>query len=113
MKLTLKIALAAVLVSAAAAPALADDWQYRGGPKGPQSLSGPWYSDDYAHGGGYYGDSYYGGGPYAYYGASPYAAYGGYGYYARPAYRSERLYNCRGPATSDCYNYSRQLQGTR
>jgi hypothetical protein len=48
MTMTTKMAFAAVLASALAAPAMAADWQYHGGPKGPDSLSGPsWYDDDY------------------------------------------------------------------
>ena len=99
------LALAASLVTMAA-PALADQWIYHGGPKSPDSLSWP-VQDGYA----------YGAGPYAY---GPYVTYGGYGYAAGPYaagptygwYDTRHWYGC-GPATADCYNRSRQLQGTR
>jgi hypothetical protein len=87
-------ALATVLVTVAA-PALAGDWIYHGGPKSPDSLSWP-AQDNYA----------YGPGRYAYW---PYAAYDPYAdgpYVAGPTYGW-----C--PATVDCYSRSRQLQGTR
>jgi hypothetical protein len=104
MNLASRIALAAVLASAVAAPALADEWQYRGGPKGPQSVSGPSYGQD---------DSS------AYGGSAPYAgAYGGAYAYSAPSYRvyarsyrgdeaaiygGRPLYRCVGPAfSSDC-----------
>ena len=99
MKLTRIIALSAVLVTVAA-PALADEWIYHGGPKSPDSLT--WVEPD---GYGYapyaaYGDD---GAPYV---SGPYVAGPGYGWYAPRAYRC-------GPATVDCFNRSRQLQGTR
>ena len=96
MTTTKKIALAAVLVSAVAAPAMATDWQYHGGPKSPDSLSGPWYGDDD------YGPS-----------AQAYPE-GAYGYYGEPD--RGRWYGPRDryePATSDYDNRSRMLQGTR
>lgn len=44
MNLVRRIALAAVLAVAAAAPAMADEWwMYRGGPKAPPSLTSPDY----------------------------------------------------------------------
>ena len=92
MRMTGTIVVAAVL--ATAAPALAGEWVYHGGPKSPDSLS--WYAPDY-------------GGPYGY-GAhqiGPYVVGPAYGWEA-PPYR----YRC-GPATSDCYHGGRQLQGTR
>lgn len=103
MKLTMSITLAAVLVTAAA-PALAGEWVYHGGPKSPDSLT--WVEpDSYGYGYGYvpyaaYGDE---AGPYV---GGPYVAGPGYGWYGPRAYRC-------GPATADCYNRSRQLQGTR
>jgi len=111
MNLASKIALAAVLAAAAAAPAAADEWwTYRGGPKGPPSLTSPDYASDY----GYYGSPY--GAPGYVYEPSPgYGAYAysgpdsGYGWRGRV---NEPLYRCSGPATSDCYN-SRALQGSR
>ncbi len=108
MNLASKIALAAVLGAAAAAPAAADEWTYRGGPKGPPSLTSADDGSDY----GYYGGPY--GAPgYAYapgYAAGAYAYSGSdYGYRGRV---NEPLYRCSGPATSDCYN-SRALQGSR
>jgi hypothetical protein len=109
MNFAQKVFLAAVLAMAAAAPAMADQWwTYRGGPKGPPSLTSP----DYAYYGGGY--AYYGGPGYAYGGpgyayGGPYP-YGGPGYYGVRA--DEPLYRCTGPATSDCYN-SRALQGSR
>ena len=98
MNLAPRIALAAVLAVAAAAPAAADELIYRGGPH---------YGSDYG---------YYGGPPgYAY---APGYAYGGAYAYSGPDVRygyrgrvNEPLYRCTGPATSDCYN-SRALQGT-
>ncbi len=104
MSLATKIALAAVLTATAAAPAAADAWwAYRGGPKGPPSLTGPDYASDDAYYGGPHGTPGYGyGGPYAYVGSD-------YGYGPR---MNEPLYRCSGPATSDCYS-SRALQGTR
>jgi hypothetical protein len=129
MRNATKIALAAALASAVAAPALAGEWVYHGGPKYP--LSTTWYEEGYfgygPYGGNYgygglyggyygYGGPYGGpnGGPYGYAGdAYPGPGYGHAGYYGGPAYgRNERLYRCTGPATSDCYN-SRQLAGTR
>ncbi len=111
MNLASKIALAAVLAAAAAAPAGADEWwTYRGGPKATTSLSNPEATPDY----GYYRGPY--GGPYGY---EPGPAYGGGYAYSGPVdaygYRgrvNEPLYRCTGPATSDCYN-SRALQGSR
>lgn len=102
-KVTTTIALAAVLATAAA-PALADEWVYHGGPRSPDSLT--WYAPDegYAYGPSY---AYYG----YRYGPGPYAAYD----YAGPPYGwygTRHGYRC-GPATVDCYNRSRQLQGTR
>lgn len=97
------LALATALVTVAA-PALAGDWIYHGGPKSPDSLSWP-AQDNYA----------YGPGRYAY---PPYAAYDPYAdgpYVAGPAYGrydTRHWYGC-GPATVDCYSRSRQLQGTR
>ncbi len=93
MKVTTTMALAAVLATAAA-PALADEWIYHGGPKSPGSLT--WYAED---------DAYAYGPAYAYYGYryGPAPTYGGY---------DPHRYRC-GPATVDCYNRSRQLQGTR
>ena len=111
MKLAPKIALAAVLAAAAAAPAAADEWwTYRGGPKGPPSLTSPEYTPDY----GYYGGPAYAyGGTYTYSGPGAYAypgpEYSGYVYGPRA---NEPLYRCKGPATSDCYN-GRALQGSR
>jgi hypothetical protein len=112
MKVGSKLAFAALLATVAAAPATADEsWTYRGGPKGPPSLSGPTYTPDYAYYGGYYspdvGPGY--GAPYAY--SEP--ASGGYGY-GNDWRANEPLYRCRGPATatSDCYT-SRALQGSR
>ncbi len=109
MNLASKFALAAVLATAAAAPATADEWTYRGGPKSPPSLTSSDYASDY----GYYGGPY--GGPgYAY---EPGYGYGGAYAYSGPDYGyrgrvNEPLYRCSGPATSDCYN-SRALQGSR
>jgi hypothetical protein len=62
----MKIAAAAVLASALAAPAMAANWEYHGGPKSPDSLTWPTYgySDHYVR-------------------AYPGPAYGYYGY-ARP-----------------------------
>lgn len=78
-------ALAAILASTMAVPALAGDWRYHGGPKAPDSLSGPWYGE-YAAGYGYNGYV-----PYAYnaYGAPyPGAPWAGPPYRYRPwAYR--------------------------
>ena len=97
------LALATALVTVAA-PALADDWIYHGGPKSPDSLSWP-SQNGYA----------YAPGPYAY---GPYAAYAPYAdgpYVGGRAYRwydTRHWYGC-GSATVDCYNHSRQLQGTR
>ena len=101
MRMTGTLVLAAVLATAtAAAPALAGEWVYHGGPRGPDSLT--WYDQDYGYGGygayrygpraAYYGDE---GGPYA----------------AGPAWYGPRTYRC-GPATVDCFNRSRQLTGT-
>jgi hypothetical protein len=109
MNLASKIALATVLAAAAAAPAAADEWIYRGGPKGPPSVASPDYASDY----GYYGGPYRVPG-YAY---APGYAYGGAYAYSDPGYGyrgrvNEPLYRCSGPATSDCYN-SRALQGSR
>ena len=113
MKVAFTLTLAVLLATAAAAPVTADEWgTYRGGPKGPPSLSNPSYTPDYAYYGGYYGSPDVGpgyGAPYAY--SEP--ANGGYGYgYDWRA--NEPLYRCRGPATatSDCYT-SRALQGSR
>jgi len=97
MKLASKIAIAGVLVSAATAPALADEWRYLGGPTGyVYADDGYGWSGGYAYGGPYaaYGD------PYAY-SAAPY-----YGRWYGPRYRYA-------PATSDYNHRSRQLQGTR
>jgi hypothetical protein len=99
------LALATVLVTSAA-PALADEWIYHGGPKSPDSLS--WRAPDRYT---------YGPGPYGY---GPYAAYDPYGYAVGPYavgpaygwYDTRHWYGC-GPATLDCYNRSRLLQGTR
>ena len=108
MKLTTTIALGAVLATAAA-PALASEWVYHGGPKSPDSLT--WVEPD----GSYYG---YGPAPYATYGdeAGPYVAgpYGAGPYGPPPGYDwyAPRAYRCD-PATVDCYNRSRQFQGTR
>ncbi len=100
MKLARRIALAAILAVAAAAPTLADEWwTYRGGPKAPPSLASPDYAGDYAYYDGPYGEP-----GYAYGGT-----YGDDGYRGRV---NEPLYRCTGPATSDCYN-SRALQGSR
>jgi hypothetical protein len=103
MNIAPKIALAAVLATAAAAPAAANEWwTYRGGPKGPPSLTSPSYAGDY----GYYGQP-----GYAYGGVYAYSGPDYYGYsYRGPV--NEPLYRCTGPATSDCYN-SRALQGSR
>jgi hypothetical protein len=69
MNLARRIALAAVLAVAAAAPAVADEWwTYRGGPKGPPSLTSPDYVGSY----GLYGA--YGGPAFGY--AGPYDGYG-------------------------------------
>jgi hypothetical protein len=59
MKIGTKIALAAIVVASFAAPALAGEWVYHGGPKSPDSLTS------------YVPQVYYGG-PYA----DPYRGYG-------------------------------------
>jgi hypothetical protein len=104
MTMTSRIALAAVLASALAAPALAGDWRYHGGPKAPDSAAS--YSNDY------YAYDY---GPLAY--GSTYD-YAGGAYYGGPVYSGDtrdgpRLRYRYAPATSDYYNRSRQMQGTR
>jgi hypothetical protein len=96
MRIVSKIAIAAVLVSAAAAPALAQDWRY-GGPRGYA------YVDD-----GWSGSNAYSG-PYAYEGTY---AYAGEPYYGRRWYGPRYRYRYA-PATSDYFHNSRQLQGTR
>ncbi len=65
MKVTTTIVLATVL-TAAAAPALAGEWIYHGGPKSPDSLTWYGHEDGYAAGpayvvgpaGGFYGPAY-------------------------------------------------------
>jgi hypothetical protein len=115
MKFPRTTLLAAALAMAAAAPALADEWTYHGGPKGPPSLTSPdygnayaYYGGDYAYGGPDYGYGYGGPGYYGGYGGAP-GYFGRYGYGVRV---NEPLYRCTGPATSDCYN-SRALEGSR
>jgi hypothetical protein len=106
MTMTTKAALAALLASALAAPAMAADWRYHGGPKSPDSLSGPSYGDQDYGSYAYAGEGVYAGGPYAYAGGP---------YYAEPApgwYGSRYRYR-HAPATSDYYHGSRMLQGTR
>jgi hypothetical protein len=65
MKIGTKIALAAIVASAFAAPVMAGEWVYHGGPKSPDSLT-TYVPYDYA----YYGDPY----------ARPSYGYGYYGY---------------------------------
>ena len=98
MRMTGAIVLAAVLTTAAV-PALAGEWVYHGGPKGPDSLT--WYDQDYGYGG------------YGPYGYGPRAAYYDEGgpYAAGRGWHGPRTYRC-GPATVDCFNRSRQLTGT-
>ena len=49
MRLVTRIALAAALATSFAAPVMAGQWVYHGGPKGPDSMQ--WYEpDDYAYG---------------------------------------------------------------
>jgi len=69
-----KIAFAAAIAAALAAPAMAADWAYHGGPKSPDSLTWPTYG---------YGDHYVGSYPapiYGYYGEPA-------GGWYRPSYR--------------------------
>jgi len=75
MKLAHRIALAGVLAVAAAAPATADEWwTYRGGPKGPPSLTSPDYVGNYGFYGANSGSIYAYGGAYGYGDAYGYAA---------------------------------------
>jgi hypothetical protein len=100
MTIVSKLAIAAVLVAAAGAPALA---------QGVYVGVGPAYADGYAYSGYPYGGYYaYGGSPY-YSGAY---AYAGEPYYGRRWY-GPRYRHRYAPATSDFYHNSRQLQGTR
>jgi hypothetical protein len=57
MKFGTKIALAAIVASSFAAPVMAGEWVYHGGPRSPDSLT-TYVPDHYAYYGGYYGGPY-------------------------------------------------------
>ena len=71
MKICTKIALATVVAASFAAPVMAGEWVYHGGPKSPGSLSS-YVPYDYAYYGGPYARPSYG---YGYEYASPEAGY--------------------------------------